>query len=336
MINKLQNLRRRDFCRLALISGYTTIYGCTKGINNPIFLSTSESIPKEWLRELPSPWSHTVLKEKNLDSDNNLNKYYQNADLISIGDGWLQRINNEDFNDIYSGAFSSKLNKKAKEFIGSWRNSIQSKILPIGFSPWVMIFRNGEKWSVEASKDWSVLLDNELKGKIIFPRSPRLMISIAKRIGGSNTLRNLRRQALAFDDRNGLNWISSGKAKVAVLPLSRCFDSLMIDPRLNIAFPINGAPLNWTLLLSPAKTKEPLPQEWLAKSLTKPLLSLMLARGWTPPIDYMNLSGAMNLVPTKYQSTILPPSYILDRCWSFGELNTKEKYDLEEEWRIAS
>ena len=60
-----------------------------------------------------------------------------------------------------------------------------------------------------------------------------------------------------FDDRNSLNWILAGKARVAILPLYRCFRSLSKDPRLSFALPSSGAPLHWTVLVKPIK-KAPL------------------------------------------------------------------------------
>ena len=95
------------------------------------------------------------------------------------------------------------------------------------------------------------MFSSSLTNQIVFPNSPYLLISIAERIDILNNLSKIKSQAMTFDDRNALNWVVSGRAKAAVLPLSRCVDSLIKDPRLSVLSPQEGSPLNWTVLASP-------------------------------------------------------------------------------------
>ena len=55
--------------------------------------------------------------------------------------------------------------------------------------------------------------------QIILPNSPHLIISIADRMRNPNQLSKLKKQAKAFDDKNALNWILGGQAKVTIVPL---------------------------------------------------------------------------------------------------------------------
>ena len=58
-----------------------------------------------------------------------------------------------------------------------------------------MIFRNGDDWLFDARQDWSVLLNRKLKGEIVFPESPRIIMAIAERLEIQDGLRRLRQSS---------------------------------------------------------------------------------------------------------------------------------------------
>ena len=49
--------------------------------------------------------------------------------------------------------------------------------------------------------------------------------------------------------------------------------TLRSDPRVHAVLPEQGAPLDWTLLMRPAQTREPLPQSWVEEAWKAPLES---------------------------------------------------------------
>ena len=114
-----------------------------------------------------------------------------------------------------------------------------------------------------------------------------------------------------------MNWVLSGKARAAVLPLFRCFSNLNRDPRLSIALPMSGAPLNWTLLVRPTKKiSVPFPYKWIEESWDLPLLGKLLARGWIPPLPNFELLKASSYIANKYKSIVLPPDSFWKNSWS--------------------
>ena len=176
------------------------------------------------------------------------------------------------------------------------------------------------------------MLDPALKGRVVLPQSPRLVMSLAERMQVADGLRQLRAQAYTFDDRQGLNWLFQGKARVAVLPLQRCLPSLRRDPRLSVVLPNSGAPLNWTVLVRSALTREPLPQQWVEQSWQEPLLGQLLAGGWIPPLPRAELRLALRAIPKAYRSIVLPSKEVWSRCWSLPVLTAVQQIELDQRW----
>ena len=324
-------LKRREFFRLSLLAGLTGITGCGRGSSNPTLGAASETLPKEMLRVLPDPWIFKPLEAKSQIESSQL-IINSKADLLAIGDGWISELQKEVLQPISAGRISSRLNSQAKEFMESFGPITSTRIFPIGVSPWVMLFRNGQDLLPRANEGWNILLDPKLTGRLVLPESPRLVMSIANRIEEDDSLRRLRQQAITFDDRNSLNWILSGKARVAILPLSRCFSSLSRDARLSIAVPQRGAPLHWTILVCPIKSAQPFPQSWIEEAWTMPLLGKLLARGWMPPLQASEFQEAIDSIPDLYKKTILPDQSFWERSWSLPSLSAVEINRLTNLW----
>ncbi|WP_269622471.1 ABC transporter substrate-binding protein [Prochlorococcus marinus] len=326
----MTTLSRRDFIRLGVLAGTLSLYGCSFGDSRATIRLPKGIIPKEFLKTLPSNWRYQLL-DITPGTDFFKARFQEDTDLIAIGDGWLRNCPYDDFQSIASDDFLARYNSQAKIFLNNFSSEIALRLLPVAVSPWVMIFRRGENWASEAKGSWDVLLDSDLKGHIVFPNSPRLIMSLADRMSPSDSLQRLRKQAAAFDDVNGMNWLLSGKAKVAILPLQVCLKILVRDSRLRIAFPIEGAPLNWTLLLKPRLSLKPTPLEWIKQSWTLPLLVQLLSNGWIPPLPYSELEQAIDLLPLKYQ-VIYKSRRSFENSWSFSPLTLMEENLLEERW----
>ena len=323
-------LGRRTFLQLAVFSGLLSLSGCSFSTTRPKLLLPRGVLPLEFLRALSSPWRYEFLDaQSNVDAYKSLSE--KNADLVALGDGWLKKFPHELLQSIDVNALYDRLSNPAIAFLNSLGAPFASKVFPLAFSPWVLVFRRGGKFLPRANESWEVLLDPDLKGQVILPTSPRLIMTLAKRMSYNDSLRRLRLQARSFDDRNGLNWLLSGKAKVAVLPLQDCLTHFKRDPRLSIALPKEGCPLNWTLLLRPESSVEPFPSSWIQQSWRLPLLVDLLSMGVVPPLPYEELSEAIDLLPQDFQE-IYKYERLLKNAWSLPLLNLVEEKVLEERW----
>lgn len=328
-------MHRRDLLRWGLLASLSGIVGCANGVLSPELTATAETIPQRWRQDLPPPWRFVVLKEVS-EPDPFLSVLQDGADMLAIDDGWLSALPPEALQPIEAPRLVLRLSQQAQAFLKSLGPSLSSLVLPVGVSPWVMLFKKGHAWQVEARQGWDVLLDPELRGRVVLPRSPRLVISLAQSIKAGDALRRLRAQALAFDDQDGLRWLLQGDARAVVLPLQRCMENLRRDPRLMAVLPSSGAPLNWTLLVRSAKSKEPLPQSWVEQAWSNPLMAPLLADGWIAPLPLGELRTALGRVPRAYRALVLPSQDVWSQCWSLPPLNPGESNALIEAWRDST
>ena len=324
-------LDRRQFLRYSFFVSLFGVTACSNGTKRLTLRTPNQILPKELLRHLPPNW-----KVENFGMHRNINPYkflsQKGTDLLALHDGWIDGLPSEALDQVVSAASYQSLSTKAKQFLKLLGSNYEQKVVPIGFSPWVMIFRNGETWIDQARESWEVLLNPQLKGQIILPNSPRLVISLSDQMSGNDQLQALRSQVLTYDDVNALNWILSGKARVAVLPLQRCLGSLIRDQRLSIAFPRNGSPLNWTVLVKPALSQAVISLSWLQDSWSAPSLGKLLSKGWIPPIANSEISKAKTFVREDISSIVLPSQAVWDRCWTLFPLDEIEKKILEKRW----
>ncbi len=325
-------LPRRDFLRLGLLVGVSTGLGaCGLASSKPFLRATTETLPDRWRRDLPRPWRFKALSSTS-GQEPFSNALLNGTDLLALGDGWLSYLPTDLLKPINVPLLRSRMDYQVQMFLESLGVEMARRVLPVGVSPWVLLFRNGERWLPDARINWDVLLAEELKGLVVLPQSPRVIISIANKIERPDALRKLRKQAVAVDDRYALNWILEGKARVALLPLQRCLSILRVDPRMSIALPQIGTPLNWTVLVRPSNSKHPLPTSWIEDAWEPPLMAHLMATGWLPPLPHDELRKNMKEIPRAYQELVLPPKDVWSRCWSLSTLNRSQQETLSQLW----
>jgi hypothetical protein len=203
-------------------------------------------------------------------------------------------------------------------------------------SPWVLLVRSNPVINAIKQLGWQMLLDPQLKGKIVFPSSPRVVIDLADRLEQPDALQRLRRQALTFDDRQAVNWLLKGVAKVVVLPLQRCLSLLRRDPRMEVILPNQGAPLHWTVLIRPKDAKVPLPQQWVELAWREPMRRRLLQEGWRTPLATAVLDADRSQLPGRWRSLVLPPDDLWNKCWSLPPLSPEQRISLAERWRASA
>ena len=325
-------LGRRDLLQLGLAAGLGLLGGCARGQGQPLLQAAPETLPPLWRRRLPRPWRFQPLEAKPGSSRAAL-QIDPSADLLACGDGWLPEFTDEALQPVDAAPLQGRLGGQAGRFLEALGPVRAARVLPVGVSPWVMLFRGSEWLGGAAEQGWDVLLDPGLRGQVVLPASPRVVVELADRLDQPESLGRLRRAALTFDDRQALNWLLQGKARAAVLPLQRCAPSLRRDPRLHAVLPSSGAPLHWTLLLRPATSREPLPQAWVEAAWQAPLLGQLLARGWRPPVPSQQLQAQAKAIPASLRSLVLPPQPVWERCWSLPPLEDAARAQLSRRWR---
>ena len=333
-------LGRRQLLQIGALSSLTMISSCRREARAPRLAAVLDTLPKPWRQRLPSPWKFETLAGYS-PQRSKLNIYehalYAGADAIAFHDGWLSGLKAKQLALLQPSLFTAVApGTQACHFLESLPAYLRQTVLPVLVSPWVLLFRHGEAWIPQARISWSVLLDPTLHGRVVFPASARLMLSVARRISGRDSLRRLRSQKLITDDRHALNWLLQGEARVAVLPLSRCAEVIRRDPRLTVVLPKQGAPLHWLLLARSINSTELLPWIWVKDAWSMPLCIRLAAAGWRSPLLETDSEPPQEVVPSILRETLWPPENVWQRCWSLLPLGTQEREQLLKDWRRST
>ena len=285
--------------------------------------SFKNTIPKDWKKEKINFESKQLQKNRDI---------IINSDFTLINDGWINNLDLDLFQKINEYPLINNLDKRSIDFLGSFNENQRSKLFPIGVVPYTIIIKNNKELVNSARISWDFLLSKKLTEKIIFPQSPRILLSIAKKINTSNSLKKLKSQAMLFDDKNTLNWLINSDACVAIVPYSLCSKYLKIDPRLSLVFPSQGVPLMWHFILSRSNLNSEILIKWIKSIENKSIVEKLVNQGWYLPFnsDYLQ---------SKYNSEIPisgPSKKCWDNSWSFPMLTIEQKINLENSWNQSS
>jgi len=319
---------RREFLNWGKLSLLFLLNSCSN-VQNKVKIALQNSFyPKSFKDNIPKDWKQEKINFENIQQQKNRN-IILDSDFTLINDGWVDGINFAEFEKINQYTLIENLDKRSIDFLGSFNENQRSKLFPIGVVPYTIIIKNNKELINSARTSWDFLLSKKLTGKIIFPQSPRIILSIAKKINSSNSLKKLKSQAMLFDDKNMLNWLINSDACVAIVPYSLCSKYLKIDPRLSLVFPSEGVPLMWHFLLSRSNLNNEILIKWIKSLEKKSIVDKLVSQGWYLPFnsDYLQ---------TKYKSgmsTISGPSKkCWDNSWSFSVLTSEQKINLQNSW----
>jgi hypothetical protein len=260
------------------------------------------------------------------------------AALLQLSDGWAAQLDPAVLQPLAAPQLLAQLAPMAAPVSRLFQpEGFPALAFPWAFGTWVLVLRNRPDLVRRGAEGWDLLLDPSLRRKLVLPSSPRVVMELAARLTPQvDPLRQLRQQALAFDERDGFNLLLAGDADGVVVPSYRAVPLLISDPRLQALLPASGSPLWWNLLLRPAGASRPVPLEWLRDGLTLPLLDRLLAGGWVPPLPREQLAPALKRWPPQLRGLLLPPPAVLARCTSLEPLTAMERQRRQELWDRAA
>ena len=326
MVSKF--VTRREFLNGGILSFLFLLNSCSSLPNKVKIALQNSFYPQSFKDTIPKDWEKEKINFESIQLEIN-KKIISNSDFTLINDGWINSIDFALFDKINEYPLIENLDKRSTDFLGSFNQNQRSKLFPIGVVPYTIIIKNNKELINSARTSWDFLLSKELTGKIIFPKSPRIILSIAKKINTSNSLKKLKSQAMLFDDKNMLNWLINSDACVAIVPYSLCSKYLKIDPRLSLVFPSEGVPLMWHFLLSRSNLNNAKLIKWIKNLEDKQIVDKLANQGWYLPFnsDYSQ---------SKYKSEMFPSSRPSQQCWdnswSFPVLTNQQKINLKNSW----
>ena len=202
---------RREFLNCGKLSLLFFLNSCSNFPNKVKIALQNSFYPESFKDTIPKDWKQEKINFENIRLQKNRNTIF-NSDFTLINDGWINSLDFEEFEKINEYALFENLDKRSIDFLGSFNQNQRSKLFPIGVVPYTIIIKNNKELINSARTSWDFLLSKKLTGKIIFPQSPRIIMSISQKINSSNSLKKLKRQAMLFDDKNMLNWLINSDA----------------------------------------------------------------------------------------------------------------------------
>lgn len=326
-------LSRRTALRFVAIAPLA-LTGCRRG-DSPRLATSRGDLPSLWARTLPRPWSLDLLDTPAEVVAAAAPGEGQSAAMLQLSDGWATTLPRRHLLPLEQPGLLSQLSAMAAPVSRLYApEGAPPLAFPWSSAPWVLVLRNRRDLAERRDEGWDLLLDPSLRGRLVLPSSPRVVIALMQ--GDPGKLRRLRRQAVAHDGRDGLNLLLSREADAAVLPRSRVVPALRRDPRLKAILPDSGSPLSWNLLLRTAGPHPDPPVDWLEEGLDPPLLPRLLAQGWVPPLSRDRLDKALRGFPAHLHQLLLPPESVLARCTSLPPLDGLERRRLQDLWDGAA
>jgi hypothetical protein len=339
------SLSRRRLLQLGVGAG---LLAACRPADGPQLLLAERELPAAWLQQLPAPWRSRQLADPAA-VQQQLQAVVQQGvppvgpaaglmapGLVALSDGWASGLSRNLLQPFGVPRLWARLAPFSAAVARLFGPAGTGELaFPWAYSPWVIALRSRSDLAARRQEGWLLLLDPSLRGRLVLPSSPRISLEIMR--GDLGRLERLRAQALAYDERDGLNLLLSGKADAAVLPLQRLIPLLRRDQRLAVIWPESGAPLSWQLLLRPAASppQQP-PLEWLGAVLEPPLLEGLLARGWVPPLPQAQLAPVARRFPAAMAELLLPGDALLQRCWSLPPLTLARQLAQQNLWDAAA
>jgi len=323
---------RREFINYGKLSILFLLNSCSS-LPHKLKIALQDSFyPESFIDTIPKDWKQKKINFESFQLQKNRNTIL-NSDFTLINDGWITNIDFAEFEKINEYSLIENLDKRSIDFLDSFNQNLRSKLFPIGVVPYSIIIKNNKELINSARTSWDFLLSKKLTGKIVFPQSPRIILSIAQKINSSNSLKKLKSQAMIFDDKNMLNWLINSDACVAIAPYSICSKYLKIDPRLSVVFPSQGVPLMWHFLLSRSNLNNAILIKWIKSLENKSTVDKLVSQGWYLPFnsDYLQ---------SKYKSEMFlisaPSKKCWENSWSFPVLTNEQKINLKSFWEKSS
>ena len=329
---QIYNLGRRDFLRYGLISSFLMLSGCSTAKRKLALRGFSNTFPSEFINSLSTSWQFLPIKDFESQEIPYNSILEEKTDLVVLNDGWISSLPFGSLQEIKANAIRDDFSKQASSFLYGLGDDYKNRIFPLAVSPWVILLRNEDSLALQNKNSWEVMFSTALKNRIVLPNSPYLLISIAQKIGFHDDFSKIKNQAQSFDDRNALNWVVSGRANAAVLPLNSCVDSLIKDPRLSVLLPLEGSPLNWTVLASPKTSLESFPTDWFDLLWGPTYLRRVVRKGFLPPTSFSNIRRQNLNIPQRYESIFIPEETVWNKSWSLPLLSIEDKKRLAVNW----
>ncbi len=328
-MSNYQNYSRREIFNFLRLATVFLLASCTKVSKNIVIGFQKSFFPESFNALLPKTWEKENINFEDIYNYKNV-RQYNNLDYLMVNDGWINKIKFEDFKDLDIGPLTN-FNVQSKKYLSTFDLNIRNKLFPIGVIPYAVVVKKNLDIENMVRESWDFLLSEDLKGKILLPNSPRIILSIAEKIDEQKALNKLINQKYIYDDKNALDWLLNSKAVVGIMPYSLCKEILKLDSRFTIVFPRKGVPLIWQFIMCKSNSSQKPMLDWINSLNTYDGIRKLEKDGWYLPFKdkYVEDQNIVNYETTKS----FPSKECWQNSWSLSPLNNKDKSEIELLWK---
>ena len=177
---------RREFLNCGKLSLLFLLNSCSNLPNKVKIALQNSFYPESFKDTIPKDWKQEKINFESIQLQKNRNAIF-NSDFTLINDGWITSIDFAEFEKINEHPLIENLDNRSIDFLGSFNQNQRNKLFPIGVVPYTIIIKNNKELINSARTSWDFLLSKKLAGKIIFPQSPRIILSISQKINSSKS-----------------------------------------------------------------------------------------------------------------------------------------------------
>ena len=135
---------RREFLNCGKLSLLFLLNSCSNSPNKVKIALQNSFYPESFKDTIPKDWKQEKINFENIKLQKNRNTIF-NSDFTLINDGWITNINFAEFEKINEYQLIENLDKRSKDFLGSFNQNQRSKLFPIGVVPYTIIIKNNKE-----------------------------------------------------------------------------------------------------------------------------------------------------------------------------------------------
>ena len=176
------SLSRRQLLRVVGLGGMALtaagLSGCRRSVAGQV-LAVRSALPQPWLKALPVGWNSRLFENPQALLEHTQQLPLSSA-LISLSDGWAAPLPREQLLPLDAAPLLDQLDPMAKPVSRLFAPAESPALaFPWAFGTWVVLLRNRSDLFARREEGWNLLLDPSLRGRLVLPASPRVLIELA-------------------------------------------------------------------------------------------------------------------------------------------------------------
>ena len=138
---------RRDFLKYGKLSFLLFLNSCSNFSKKNRIALQSSFYPDSFKNTIPSDWQKENINFQ-ITQPEKIRNIILDSDFTLINDGWINKINLNEYKRINEDNLFDMLDKRSRDFINSFEENQKNKLFPIGVVPYAIIIKNNKSIAI--------------------------------------------------------------------------------------------------------------------------------------------------------------------------------------------